>query len=124
MNIIENNLGQLSLNPYVEPVVSEFFSENFLAHFVDKENADLLINGTVNTRPVSDEPNEYGIYQVFADLTISISYGQSNKEILKKSFNKIQGSDFNSNQEAANQSLKKMSHKIKEDFLPEILQGM
>tara|TARA_B100000686_G_scaffold21127_1_gene19297 strand:+ start:169 stop:1482 length:1314 start_codon:yes stop_codon:yes gene_type:complete len=124
MNIIENNLGQLSLNPYVEPVISEFFSENFLAHFVDKENADLLINGTVNTRSVSDEPNEYGIYQVFADLTISISYGESNKEILKKSFNKIQGSDFNSNQEAANQSLKKMSHKIKEDFLPEILQGM
>ena len=96
----------------------------FLAHFVDKENADLLINGTINTRSVSDKPNEYGIYQVFADLTISISHGQSNKEILKKSFNKIQGSDFNSNQEAANQSLKKMSHKIKEDFLPEILQGM
>ena len=124
MNIIENNLGHLSLNPYVSPVISEFFSKNFLAHFVDEENADLLINGTVNTRPISDKPNEYGIYQVFADLTISISYGQSNKEILKKSFNKIQGSDFNSNHEAANQSLKKMSHKIKQDFLPEILKGM
>ena len=124
MDIIENNLGQLTLNPYVSPVISEFFLKNFAAIFVNENDADILINGTINTRAISDEPNEYGIYQVFADLTISISYGQSDKEILKKSFNKIQGSDFNSNYEAANQSLKKMSEKIIRDFLPEILESI
>ena len=66
-------------------------------------------------------PNEYGIYQVFGDLTISISNGISGEEIMSKSYNQIQGSDFNSNREAANQSLKKISIKITEDFLPEIL---
>jgi len=40
---------------------------------------------------------------------------------MEKPFNKIQGSSFQSNKEAANQSLKKMSEKITEDFLPEII---
>ena len=43
------------------------------------------------------------------------------KKIIEKSFNKIHGSSFQSNKEAANQSLKKISEKITEDFLPEII---
>ena len=54
-------------------------------------------------------------------MTISISNGETGEEILEKSFNKIQGSDFQSNREAANQALKKMSEKITKDLLPEII---
>ena len=79
--------------------------------------------GTIITvmREVSDKANDFGIYQVFGDMTISILNGKNGEEILSKSFNKIQGSDFQSNQEAANHSLKKMSEKITEDFLPGII---
>ena len=75
----------------------------------------------VNTRSVSDTPNEYDIYLVFGDITISISNGVTGEQILEKSFNKVQGSSFHSNKEAANQSLNKMSEKITEEFLPEII---
>ena len=121
IKIIEKNLDNITNNPYVQPIFSEFFSHHYSASFSDSDDADLLINGIVNTRSLSDMPNEYGIYQVFGDLTISISNGISGEEIMSKSYNQIQGSDFNSNREAANQSLKKISIKITEDFLPEIL---
>ncbi len=122
IQISENNLGKATVNPYIQPVIMEFFSQHFSANFVDNNNADLIISGTVNTRSNSDTPNDFGIYQVFGDVTISISNGETGEEILKKSFNKIQGSDFQSNKEAANQSLKKMSKKITEDFLPDIIE--
>jgi len=121
IQISENNLGKATVNPYIQPVITEFFARNFSANFVDTSIADLIINGLVNTRAVSDTANEYGIYQVFGDVTISISNGETGEKILEKPFNKIQGSSFQSNKEAANQSLKKMSEKITEDFLPEII---
>ena len=82
----------------------------------------MLISGTINTRSVSDTPNDYGIYQVFGDMTVIITNGETGAKLLEKSFNKIQGSDFQSNKEAANQTLKKMSEKITKEFLPEILE--
>jgi len=122
IQISENNLGEATANPYIQPVIMEFFSQHFSANFVDNNDADLIISGTVNTRSNSDTANDFGIYQVFGDVTITISNGETGEEILKKSFNKVQGSDFQSNKEAANQSLKKMSEKITEDFLPEIIE--
>jgi hypothetical protein len=121
IQISENNLGKATVNPYIQPVITEFFARNFSANFVDTSTADLIINGLVNTRAVSDTANEYGIYQVFGDVTVSISNGETGEKILEKPFNKIQGSSFLSNKEAANQSLKKMSEKITADFLPEII---
>ena len=59
---------------------------------------------------------------MFGDATIFISNGETGDKILEKPFNKIQGSSFQSNKEAANQSLKKMSEKITEDFLPGIIE--
>ena len=76
----------------------------------------------MNTRSISDGPNDYGIYQTFADATISISRFATGEKIVEKSFNKIQGSDFNSQMESANQALKKLSEKITKDFFPEILE--
>ena len=122
IQIIENNLGEPKLNPYIRPVITKYFAQHFSANFVDNNNADLVIHGMVNTHSVSDMPNEYGIYQVFGDMTISISNGETGEELLEKSFNKIQGSDFQSSREAANQSLKKMSEAVTEEFLPEIVE--
>ncbi len=122
IQIIENNLGEPKLNPYIRPVVTEYFAQHFSANFVDNNNADLVIHGMVNTHSISDMPNDYGIYQVLGDMTISISIGETGEELLEKSFNKIQGSAFQSNREAANQSLKKMSETIAEEFLPGIVE--
>ena len=122
IQISENNQGEATVNPYIQPVITEFFARNFSANFVDTNNADLIINGLVNTRAVSDTPNEYDIYLVFGDITISISNGITGEQILEKSFNKVQGSSFQSNKEAANQSLNKMSEKITEEFLSEIVE--
>jgi len=127
VQITENNLGKETNNPYVAPVIMEFFAAHYSANFIISNGADLIINGTVNTRSVSENPNDYGIYQVFADVTLSISNGETGEKIIEKSFNKIQGSDFSSNWEAANQALKKLSERITEEFLPElseILQGI
>ena len=121
IQITENNLGESTINPYIQPVISEFFSRYYSANFVDTDDADIIIQGMVNTRSLSDFPNDYGIYQVFGDLTIFISKGETGETLLEKSFNKVQGSDFQSNREAANQSLKKMSKKITEEFLPELI---
>ena len=121
VQITENNLGDETDNPYVAPVIMEFFAEHFSANFVDTNDADLIIKANVNTRSLSDKPNVYGIYQVFGDVTISIGNGETGEQIFEKSFNKVQGSDFHSNKEAANQSLKKISEKIAENFLPELI---
>ena len=59
INIIENILGDATVNPYIQPVISEFFARYFSAKFVDNDDADLIIRGMVNTRSVSDTPNEY-----------------------------------------------------------------
>ena len=121
IQISENNLGEATLNPYIQPVIMDFFSQHFSANFVDSDNADLLISGIVNTRSNLNTPNDFEIYQVFGDVTISISNGETGDEILKKSYNKVQGSSFQSNREAAHQSLKKISEQITEDFLPGII---
>jgi hypothetical protein len=122
VQIKEYNLGEETGNPYIVPVIMEFFATQFSANFVESNNADFIIKGNVNTRSVSDKPNDYGIYQTFADATISISRGATREKIIEKSFNKIQGSDFNSQTESANQALKKLSEKITKEFLPEILE--
>ena len=120
VQITENNLGKETDNPYIAPVIMEFFASHFSANFVESNEADFIIKGTVNTRSVSDKPNDYGIYQTFADATISISKGGTGEKLIEKSFNKIQGSDFNSKTESANQALKKLSEKITTEFLPEL----
>ncbi|MBC8255923.1 MAG: LPP20 family lipoprotein [Candidatus Marinimicrobia bacterium] len=127
VQIKEYNLGEETGNPYIAPVIMDFFATQFSANFIESNNGDFIIKGTVNTRSVSDKPNDYGIYQTFADATISISKGGTGEKLIEKSFNKIQGSDFNSKTESANQALKKLSEKITIEFLPElseILKGL
>jgi len=121
VQITENNLGKETDNPYIAPVIMEFFATHYSANFVESQNADLIIRGVVNTRSVSDKPNDYGLFQTFADATISISNGKTGEKLLEKSFNKIQGSDFSSNRESANQALKKLSERITEEFLPDLI---
>ena len=101
-------------------VITGFFSQKFLANFVKKNNADLIISGSVNTYATSETSNDYGIYQVFGDMTLTIYNGITKEKIIEKSFNKIQGSAFQSNQEAANNSLKNMSERINKYFQSDI----
>ena len=124
LNITENILGAPLSNSYVEPEIVNFFVNNFSAEFISKGAPDLIINAIINTRSVSEDPNQYGIFQVFGDITISISSASTGALLLKKSFNKVQGSDFNSNEEAANQSLRKIKELVNSDFLPNIIDAM
>ena len=117
--ITENNLGDEMENPYIKPIIIDFFTSNFNAKFIEIGDPDLIIKAVINTRVVSNNKNEYGIYQVFGDATISIKDGISGHQIAEKSFNKIQGSDFNSNKEAASQALKKIAQIINREFLNE-----
>jgi len=120
--IKENNLGEESENPYINSAFSEYLNKYFSAKFVDQNKAEILIKGVANTRAISLEPNNYGIYQVFGDATISIINNQTGEEIISKSYNKIQGSDFHSNFEAGKQSLKKISKQIEEDFFSQFIE--
>ena len=102
-------------------LIVEYFADYFSANFVDyDESSDLIIAGLLNTRFISEQPNEYGIFQVFGDANIFVKNTKTGDKILEKSYKKIQGSDFNSNEEAGNQALKKISNKIIEDFLPKV----
>ena len=125
IEITENNLGEPTANPYIQPVVVEFFSRYFSANFVDNNNADLIISGTVNTRKISDIPNKIAgveIYQVSGNATITVSNGLTGDEIVSKTFNIIKIIDYYSFEEAANKALKDISEKITEVFLPELIE--
>ena len=56
------------------------------------------------------------------DFTITIINSRTKDEILSLSFNKVQGSDFNSNKESGNQALRKITEYVKNDFLPKSLE--
>jgi hypothetical protein len=121
VSIDEKLLGRRSDNPIIGPQIKEFFAVNLSANFVESLYADLIIKGNVNTSKKSDNPNEWGIYQTFADATISIINGRSGDEIYSVTISKIQGADFNSNEGSAKESIKKISQELKTKVLPEIL---
>jgi len=124
VNIDEKLLGRRTDNPIIGPQIKEFFAVNLSAKFAESQSADLFINGTVNTSKKSDKPNEWGIYQTFADATITIINGRSGDEIYSVTISKIQGADFNSNEGSAKESIKKISKKLETKVLPEILKRM
>ncbi len=124
LTIKENKLGVPVSNSSIKPEIVNYFTNNFMAEFITKGDPDLIIDAIINTRSLSNKPNQYDIFQVFGDITISISSASSGVLLLTKSFNKVQGSDFNSNEEAANQSLKKIKELVNSDFLPQIIDAI
>ena len=124
IDIEERLLGEKNINPIIGPLIKEFFSTNLLANFVDIENADLIMRGTVNTSKISDSQNEWGIYQTFADATITVVNGRTGDEIYSVTVPKIQGADFNSNEGSAKEAIRKISKKMGIITMPQILKRM
>ena len=73
---------------------------------------------------VGDKPNEYGIYQTFADLKIKLINAKNNQEIISESIDRVQGADFNSNSESGIKALIKISTKLKKELLPVLAQTL
>ena len=74
LEISEKNLGERNTHPYIEPILREYFITEFNSNFIaDKQNSDINIKVNVSTRTNMDKPNEFGIYQTFADATIDIT---------------------------------------------------
>ena len=88
------------------------------------ENADLIIRGNVNTSKRSDFPNEWDIYQTFADATITVINGITGGEVYSVTIPKVQGADFNSNEGSAKEGIKKISINMETNTLPQILKLM
>ena len=124
VSIEEKLLGKKTGNPIVGTMIKEFFSTNLFANFGDIENADLIIRGNVNTSKKSDIPNVWGIYQTFADATITIINGRTGDEIYSVTVPKIQGADFNSNEGSAKEGIRKISKKMEKITMPQILKRM
>ena len=124
VDINENILGKKSKHPIIAPLIKEFFSTKLSANFVDIENADLIMRGIVNTSKSSDFPNEWGIYQTFADATITVVNGRTGDEIYSVTVPKIQGADFNSNEGSAKEAIRKISKKMEIITMPQILKRM
>ena len=121
VSIEEKLLDNLNTNPVIAPLIKEFFSTRLSANFVDIQTADLIIQGIVNTTKTSDVPNEWGIYQTFADATITVLNGRTGNEVYSLTVTQIQGADFNSNEGSAKEGIRKISKKIETISLPQIL---
>ena len=124
VSIEEKLLGKKTENPIIGPMIKEFFSINLSANFGDIENADLIIRGNVNTSKKSDFPNEWGIYQTFADATITVVNGRTGEEIYSVTVPKIQGADFNSNEGSAKEGIRKISKKMETIIMSQILKRL
>ena len=122
LEISEENLGKKISHPYIEPILKEYFMTEFHSNFInDKENYDINIKVNVSTRANTNKPNEFGIYQTFADATIDIKINNQEESILQVSINDIQGADFTSFSEAGHKALEKIRNKIFAETLPELV---
>ncbi|MBC8311671.1 MAG: LPP20 family lipoprotein [Candidatus Marinimicrobia bacterium] len=124
VDVDEKLLGEESENPIIGPMIKDFFSTNLSANFSGVENADLIIRGNVNTSKRSDFPNEWDIYQTFADATITVINGITGGEVYSVTIPKVQGADFNSNEGSAKEGIKKISINMETNTLPQILKLM
>ncbi|MBC8214381.1 MAG: LPP20 family lipoprotein [Candidatus Marinimicrobia bacterium] len=124
VDISEKLLNQISENQFVTPVIKEYFASEYGAVFTNKFQSDFQVIGNVTTRKLSNTPSEYGIFQVFADATITIVDTKTGNEVFSKGINKVQGSAFSSNLEAGNSALKKLANQIKKKYLPEITSAL
>ena len=125
LDIAENNLDEPLKNPFVIPALKLFLLKTYGAEFVNiRADSDYYILATINTTAKMDTQNEYGLYQVYADGTISFFNTESNKEMYQKSINNIMGADFHSLEGAGRNALKKMVDKMETSTFQEIITGI
>ena len=116
---VEDSYGSL-----INSVIKEYFASNVSAVFTKQNDADLVIKGKVNLEKTSDNPNEWGIYQTYANLSISVINNRTKKEIFTILIPNTQGADFNSNIGSIMDSISKISQKLETKYLPEVLKKM
>ena len=125
IDITEKNLSRLVANPFVMPVIKEFFVEIYGAEFTEtKQQSDFFVLAEVNTTAKIMTQNEYGLFQVYADGTISIFDTSTEKELYQKSENNIMGADFISLEGAGRNALKKLVKKLENETFHEIIAGL
>ncbi len=125
IEINELKLGGQSPNPFVKPVITEFFSRELGAVFTDGDSGDLKISGEVRTWKSAEAPaivSGVEMYQVSCNATIRLHHGKTGEELLAKSYSLNKIIDYYSFEEAANKALKKVSEQIQSEFLPELIQ--
>jgi hypothetical protein len=118
-SVVEESYGSL-----ISSVIKEYFASNISAVFTKQKDADLIIHGKVNLEKKSDNPNEWGIYQTYANLSISVINNRTKKEIFTILIPNTQGADFNSNIGSIMDSISKISEKLETKYLPEVLKKM
>lgn len=125
MSITERNLNRKIENPFIAPVIMQFFVERYGAEFTDsKRESDFIIKADINTTAKSAIANDYGLFQTYADGTISIINRAAGKELYQKSLNNIMGADFTSLEGAGRNALKKMVKKLEDSIFQEIISGL
>ena len=125
MDITEKSLDKSVSNPLVMPAFKEFFVATYGATFTDKKaSSDYIVTGSVKTVAKSSVPNEYDLYVVYADGTLSITETATNKEIYSKSVTNVKGVDFTSLEGAGRHALKKMVEKLEAESFQEIIDGL
>ena len=107
------------------PEFKSFFVKTYGAEFTDsKTESDFYIIAEINTTAKISEQNEYGLFQVYADGTISFFDTSTDKELYQKSINNTMGADFHSLEGAGRNALKKMVKKLKTKTFQEIITAL
>ena len=122
LEVDEYNLNNKTLHPYIKPAIKEFLMKEFNLEFSNnKSDSDLLFYVNVNTSSANENPNEYGIYQVFGNATIDVKLKNQQESILSLAINNIQGASFNSANQAGEKSLQNIRDKIFNETLVELV---
>ena len=125
MSIKERSRDRKIENPFIMPAFKEFFVRHYGAEFSDrKKESDFIIKADINTTAKSKSANGYGLFQTYADGTISIINRKTGKELYQKSINNVMGADFTSLEGAGRNALKKMVKKLDESIFQEIILGL
>ena len=125
LNIIEKNLNEPVENPFVMPEFKSFLAKTYGAEFTDsKTESDFYVIAEINTTAKISEQNEYGLFQVYADGTISFFDTSTDKELYQKSINNTMGADFHSLEGAGRNALKKLVKKLKTKTFQEIITAL
>ena len=120
----EQNFGKKLTNPVVSSAVKEFCVSEFSAVFVPKNEADFIIYLNVDTDGLSEQPNEYGLFVAYANASLKFINSKTGDEVYSKSITNIKGADFSSIKTAGERSIEKLSERLREKVLPDIIRTL
>ncbi|MDP6569666.1 MAG: LPP20 family lipoprotein [Candidatus Marinimicrobia bacterium] len=127
IHLTELKLEAENSNPFVQPVITDFFSRELGAVFTEGNDSDLRISGEVRTWKSAETPavvSGVEMFQVSCNATIRLYHGKTGEELLAKSYSLNKVIDYYSFEEAANKALIQVSEQIQAEFLPEFLQTL